>query len=130
MSQLLSSCWQVVGFCFNSNNLKWGCKLYETMQNKIQNAFLGSNVNPYYTNGWVNHNYTGTHPRISIRKHALTFQVSGYSRTHRAVNGVGSRFSTTVIWSVFPANVWKRKQNKLDTFNEFTVQQMRMLKIK
>jgi len=51
------------------------------------------------------HNYTGTHPRNSIRIHGLVIQFSGYSRMLRAVIGVDSRLSTTVFGSAFPVNV-------------------------
>jgi len=53
--------------------------------------------------------YTATQPSTSIRKQGSLGQVNGYRRTHRAVTGVGSRFSTTVFWSVFPVKVWIRK---------------------
>jgi len=61
----------------------------------------------------ANTNYSGTHPKTSIRMHGSQGpQVKGYRRTHIANTGVDSRFSTTVFLSVFPTNVWKRKLKK------------------
>lgn len=60
--------------------------------------------------GWtLNSNYSTTHPRTSIRKQGKVLQASGNSRIHKAVNGVESRFSTTVVRSALPVNVWKHK---------------------
>jgi len=54
-------------------------------------------------------NYSGTHPNTSNRMQGKLSQVKGYSRTHMAVTGVDSRFSTTVSLSAFPGNVWLEK---------------------
>ena len=52
----------------------------------------------------------GMQPVTSICMQGNTVHVKGNRRMHKAVTGVISRFSTTVLLSVFAVNVWYQKE--------------------